>query len=78
MNKLVKIDRATRPKVVRFPEIKVKLTGRSDHIFNIIGVMEHAMRIKGINEDDVAAFRAEASAAPAKLIEVCQRWVEVT
>lgn len=76
----VKIDRkardASRPK---FPEIKVRLTGKNGNAFNIIGAVQHTMRIKGVSDEEVNEFMKEATAGDYNaLLATCMRWVNVS
>jgi len=64
---------------VKFPNVKVQLSGRDGNAFAILGAVQKAMHRAGIGAEDIAAFRAEATAGDYdQLLRAAMRWVDVS
>jgi hypothetical protein len=64
--------------VVKHPGITVQLVGEDGNAFAIIGRVQRALRQAGIAAEEVAEFRAEATAGDYDhLLATCLRWVSV-
>jgi hypothetical protein len=46
----------------KFPEIEVQLVGQDGNAFNILGLVQRAMRRAGVEQSEIDAFIAEATA----------------
>ena len=65
---------------MKYPEIKVQLTGNVDgNAFAILAACRKAARKAGIPDDEVEVFIEEAtSGSYDELIRTCMRWFDVT
>lgn len=45
----------------KYPNIKVRLVGEDGNAFSILGRTIRAMRMGGVSQDEIDAFRAEAT-----------------
>lgn len=64
---------------IRYPIIKVELTGTDDNAFAIMGAVTRALRRGGLPPSELAEFQAEATSGDyAKLLRTCMSWVTVT
>lgn len=60
------------------PEIRVRMTGESQHAFFIMGRAVAAMRRAGLPDSDRQAFLAEATAGDyADLLATVRRWFQI-
>lgn len=63
---------------VKFPKIKVKLVGEDGNAFFILGRTLRALRNGGASEEELAAFRKEATSGDYDhLLATVARWVNV-
>jgi hypothetical protein len=63
----------------RYPTITVKLVGEDGNSFAILGAVIAAMRRAGVAQDEIDAYRAEATTGDYNyLLQITMRWVEVT
>jgi hypothetical protein len=66
-------------KEVKFPNIKVKLTGADGNAFAIIGLVTKAMRAGGIGAEDRKEFMDEAMGGDYDhLLQTCMKTVNVS
>jgi hypothetical protein len=64
---------------VKYPGIKVRLTGQDGNAFAIIGRVMSAMRDAKASQDDIDAFMAEAQSGDYDhLLRTCMNWVDVS
>ena len=62
----------------KYPNVKVKLTGKDGNAFAILGKVILAMRRAGIKSDEIQAYRKEATSGDYdNLLRVTMQWVEV-
>jgi hypothetical protein len=47
---------------IKYPNIKVRLVGEDGNAFSILGRTTRAMRMGGVSQEQIDAFRAEATA----------------
>lgn len=63
---------------VRHPEITVELTGKDSNAFNIMGLVNRALRKAGVPQEERDEFQAEAMSGDYdNLLVTCMRWVTV-
>ena len=63
---------------MKYPNIKVQLTGRNGNAFAIIGSVSQALRQAGVNKDEVKKFIDEAMSSDYdNLLVTCMNWVDV-
>lgn len=63
---------------VRYPSIKVTLSGKDGNAFFILGSVIKAMRKGGVSAEELRIFQTEATEGDYNhLIGTCMRWVEV-
>ena len=63
---------------VKYPEIKVQLTGGSGNAFAILGRVKRALKEGGVSNEEVDAFFKEATSGDYDtLLRTCTEWVEV-
>jgi hypothetical protein len=64
---------------VKYPEIKVQLTGRDGNAFAILGAVGQAMRRAKVPQSEVDAFMEEAMSGDYDhLLGTAMRWVSVS
>jgi hypothetical protein len=64
---------------VKYPGIKVRLTGQDGNAFVIIGRVLSAMKKAKVSQDDMDAFIAEAQSGDYDhLLQTCFKWVDVS
>lgn len=64
---------------VKYPEIKVKLTGEDGNAFHILGTVTRAMRKAGYGDKETKAFVEEATKGDYDhLLRTAMKTVEVT
>ena len=62
---------------VKYPQVKVELTGQDGNAFMIVGRVRQAMRRAGISAEEIAAFSEEAqSGSYDELLQTVMRWVD--
>jgi len=65
--------------MIRYPDIKVELTGTDGNAFAILGKVTKALRRAGCAPSELAEFQAEATSGDYnKLLQTCMSWVDVT
>lgn len=63
----------------RYPEIKVKLTGKDGNAFAVLGNVKRAMRKAGVEATEINLFLEEAMAGDYNhLLRTCMEWVDVS
>lgn len=63
----------------KYPDIKVKLTGRDGNAFAILGAVISALRRAGVPKEEQNAFQEEATSGDYDhLLQTCMKWVEVS
>ena len=61
-----------------YPDVVVKLTGQDGNAFNILAIVNRALKSYGIEKEERDAFMAEAMAGDYNhLLQTCMRWVTV-
>lgn len=64
---------------VKYPKVKVKLTGSDGNAFAILGKVSGALRHAGVSEGIINNFKTEAMASTYdKLLQVCFDWVVIS
>lgn len=64
---------------LKFPDIKVELTGQDGNAFSILGRVSKAMRKAGRSDKEVKEFCDEAMTGDYDhLLRTCMEWVDVT
>lgn len=64
---------------VKYPNVDVLLTGQNGNAFNIIGLVQKALRRAHVPDEEVEAFRTEAMSGDYDhLIQTAMRWVNVS
>ncbi len=62
----------------KYPQVKVKLTGRDGNAFAVIGACLKAARRAGLDAGPIAAFHLEAMAGDYNhLLATCMEWFDV-
>ena len=61
----------------RYPEIRVTVHSRNPCA--VIGAVRQALRLAGVDREEIRSFSSEAftTSAPDNVYEVCDRWAEV-
>lgn len=63
----------------KYPNIKVKLTGRDGNAYAILGRVSGARRRAGVTKTEIDAFFKEATSGDYNnLLATCCRWVNAT
>lgn len=63
---------------VKYPNIKVRLTGRDGNAFAIMGAVSMALRLADVSKEEIAEYRKESTAGDYdNLLQVADRWVVV-
>ena len=63
---------------VRYPDIKVKLSGKDGNAFAIIGAVSVALKASNVPKDEITAFRQEAMSGDYdNLLSTAMQWVSV-
>ena len=61
---------------VKYPNVKVKLTGEDGNAFFIIGRVSQALRRANVGNDEIEAFQKEANSGDYDhLLRTCMKWV---
>jgi len=64
---------------VKYPNVKVRLSGTDGNAFSIIGKVAQALRRAGVSAEEQAAFRKAAMSADYdNVLVTAMRWVDVT
>jgi hypothetical protein len=65
------------PSVMKFPEVRVSLTGKDGNAFNVLGLCKRAAYRAGVPDRDIADFVDEATQGDYNhLLATCQRWFD--
>lgn len=65
-------------KDVKYPNIRVKLSGEDGNAFAVMGRISSAMRRASIPKEEIDAFLKEATADDYNhLLQTCAKWVDV-
>ncbi len=60
---------------LRFPDVRVQLSGRDGNAFAVLGQCQRAARKEGVSGDQIKEFMAEASGGDYDhLLVTCMRW----
>ena len=63
---------------VKYPNITVQLTGQDSNAFNLIGLVQRALKRAKVPPEEVAKFRQEAMSGDYdNVLQTCMRWVDV-
>ena len=63
---------------VRYPDITVQLTGENGNAFNVIGLVQRALKQAKVPAEEVAKFRTEAMSGDYdNVLVTAMRWVNV-
>ena len=64
--------------MIKYPEIKVQLSGNDGNAFMILGNVDHALMRGGVDKAERDEFQAEATQDDYDhLLQTCMRWVTV-
>ena len=65
--------------MAKFPNVKVKLTGKDGNAFFIMGTVGNALKRAGVPKEDIDKFYAECQSGDYNnLLRVCMETVEVS
>jgi hypothetical protein len=63
---------------IKYPEVRVKLSGNDGNAFAIMGSVASALRKAGVSADEIAAYRDESMSGDYdNLLRTAMRWVSV-
>lgn len=63
---------------VKYPNVKVQMSGEDGNSFMILGRVQKALRNAGATPTEIDEFLDEATASDYdNLVQVCLRWVDV-
>lgn len=63
---------------IKYPNVKVRLTGRDGNAFAIMGAVSMALRLANVSKEEIAEYRKESTAGDYdNLLRVADRWVVV-
>ena len=63
---------------VKYPEIRVQLTGTDGNAYALLGQMRNALRKGGVSKEEIDAFLKEAMSGDySNLLATCARWADV-
>ena len=63
---------------VRYPEVRVQLTGEDGNAFAILGAVRRGLDRYGVSKEEIERFVREATAGDYDdLLQTVQKWVEV-
>jgi len=63
---------------IKYPNVKVKLTGTDGNAFAIMGKVSQALRKADVSKEERDAFFAEATAGDYDhALQTCMKWVDV-
>jgi len=64
---------------LKYPNVKVRLTGTDSNAFSIMGKVSQALRSAGVPKDERDAFMNEAMSGDYDhLLQTAMRWVDVS
>lgn len=70
---------ANEQTTVKYPHVKVQLTGHDGNAYAIINRVSQALRRHGVSQADVLRFQTEAgSGTYDNVLQACMKWVEVS
>lgn len=65
--------------MIKYPQVKVQLTGEDGNAFFIISKVRRALKRAGASEEEVKAFCDEATSGDHdNVLQTCMRWVDVS
>ena len=63
---------------IKYPDIKVKLSGENGNAFNILAICGRAMKNAGLPQSELSAFWNEATSGDYnKLLSTTKKWFNV-
>ena len=63
---------------VRYPAVRVKLTGRDGNAFAVMGRVREALKKAGVPADEIAAYTKESMSGDYNhLLQTAMAWVDV-
>lgn len=63
---------------VKYPDVKVQLTGEDGNAFMVLGLVKNALKKAGVSQEERDAFFKEATAGDYdNLLQTVVRWVTV-
>lgn len=64
---------------IKYPEIKVQLTGTDGNAFAIMGAVQNALRKAGVAQTELDAYYLESTSGDYdNLLQTAMRWVSVS
>jgi len=64
---------------VKYPNIKVKLSGQNGNAFVLLGAVDRALRKGGVHQTERHEFLEEAKSGDYDhLVQTCMKWVDVS
>ena len=64
---------------VKYPNVKVRLTGRDGNAFAIMGAVSLALRKANVTKEEIAEYRKESTSGDYdNLLLVAHRWVVIS
>lgn len=63
---------------IRYPDVKVQLTGEDSNAYNIIGLIGMALKRAGVHDEEVKEFQDEAMSGDYdNVLTTAMRWVDI-
>ena len=63
----------------KYPDIHVQLSGQDGNAFNLMGIVNRALRKADVPQKEIDQFQAEATAGDYDaLLRTCMKWVDVS
>jgi|TARA_R100001082_G_C4309892_1_gene136269 hypothetical protein len=63
---------------IKYPEIRVTLTGKDGNAYSILAAVARALRIENIPKKEIEAFHLEATSGDYDhLLQTAMKWVDV-
>lgn len=64
---------------IKYPEVKVQLTGCDSHPFSIVHAVRRGLKAAGVSREEQELFREEAlSGDYDNVLQTAMRWVDVS
>lgn len=64
---------------IKYPDIRVQLTGNDGNAFAIVGAVSRALRRSGVSTEEIAQYREESMSGDYyNLLGTAMRWVSVS
>lgn len=64
---------------IKYPNIKVKLTGKDGNAFFILGTVRKALKKAGVSSEEIEVWSKEAMSGDYDhLLQTCMEWVDVS